>query len=629
MNLENLSRLGQKVFERYKRRNFEPETLDLSKKLLLRLYDQHQHGTLELGAAEYRALASGVEVVDSFNAMDAALGAAEYGNNKVYSWIRRLSERTCKRLAEQDLHPRTREEAEMLIYRIRLAAGGFANELYRDSHYVESLSEFRRLIKKGEQLLSYLRGHDLLRELVMEAEDMLCYLEFSAGKAARQNRDGDTADLFLRQSSDYLLSSALALTDNSGGQTPDPDHVERAHFMLSRIGVVEVARAWNFVFQGKMDAAAESANRASRTVASSDKQNKMLAQSIIGIVERTRAGRDPKLLDAAIKKLKGSYDFFLEPAIPRYAVRCLCELEIAFVIGGRLDDALDILKGFAAYITPGHNDFDRFKKITGQPRWSGQLRLVKSRIARKAAMQCQPDEILEFISELDRILEGRRGTRSGDPSSQALQLAIEEACIAENSSDRTVQMDAMVCHGEALMAMKDYSGAQEVFLRLLRETGIQADVDLGKPQNRQQFEMQLRNSKDEPHFTALPLIYLARVAMTRSQLELCAFFLEQSKSLLHAEHKWLSYFWEKGYSDFQELSRRRLVVDLENHAGLKDLEIRFRAALEERFHILDTPINQLSKEFDVSDSMIKRLRVKIRNERKPKQLGCKGPKSQG
>jgi tetratricopeptide (TPR) repeat protein len=505
--------------------------------------------------------------------------------------------------------------------------------------YFESLTQFDHLIELGEQLLSNIQSTEQPREEqeryrfekhVLEAKDMLCYLNFSAGKAARQNGNSFRADIYLQKASDYLLQSALTLTEITKSRMPAADRIKLAHSKLTRIGVVEVARAWNFVFQGAIEAAAASADRAMKLVAKADKQNKMLAQSILGIVERTKAGKEAALLNAAIAKLQGSYEFFLdEMPTPRYAVRCLCELEVAYVIADKLDEALKTLKGFAEYLKPGHPSVFRFEKITRQPRWSGQLRLVKSRLARKAAEKLSAEDLSRFITALDEILARSRPRRTGSPEAQALQLALGEAEDAESCSDRGVHMDAMVCSGEALMAMGKEDLAKKVFLRLLHENGVGSDASSGRAADREQFQAELRKVKEEPHVVVLPMIYLAQVAMTHWELDLVGFYLEQSKTLLRPEHAWLENLWQKTQTRFRNLVEDKLVVDLKNHRGLRDLETRFRASLEKKFQLLSRPINDLKEEFHTDDYTIKRLRKKIRQEkgikriRRPKRNGGK------
>lgn len=637
--------LGRELFALYNRRHFSLEALLKAKQLLLRFYEHSFVRKREPLPHEYRFLSTSAELVDYSNAMDADLGVPKYPPGEVYRWIRSTAEKVLKELDSLDqqggLYPDTSEKAERWIYQLRLSAAGFANELYRDSMYFESLVQFDRLIEMGEHLLCNIQsaqrsqeglGRRRFEEHVLEAKDMLCYLNFSAGKAARQNGDSLRADIYFEKSSDYLLQSALALTGITDARLPDPDRMELAHYKLTRIGVVEVARAWNFVVQGTMEAAASSARRAMDLVAGTDKQNKMLAQSILGIVERTKAGKDRKALNAAIAKLKESYAFFLEEMpTPRYAVRCLCELEIAYVIAGELNEALNNLKQFAEYLKPGHPRVFRFEKITRQPRWSGQLRLVKSRIARKAAEKLGTEDLSVFITALDEILAHSRPRRTGTPEAQALQLALEEAEDVESCSDRGVRMDAMVCRGEALMAMGKEDSAKKIFLRLLHENGVGSDAGLGRAADREQFQAELRKVKEEPHVVALPIIYLAQVAMTHWELDLADFYLEQSKTLLRPEHAWLETMWQKTQTRFRNVVEDKLVVDLKNHRGLRDLETRFRASLEKKFQLLSRPINDLKEEFHTDDYTIKRLRKKIRQDkgikriRRPKRKRGKKP----
>lgn len=639
MHAKDLELLGRRLEAKYKKRNFD-KSLDKAKEILLLCYESYPNSGegARFSTSIYRALDTAVEIADYFNRMDADLGTEKHRPGQVYQWIRETAKKEFGILAELNLEESDPslnsadlgDFIQMRIYQIRLAAAGHVNELYRESLYNDSYQRFEVLIKIGHALLAQVMEQISskgrlnpvsARYLKTETEDMLSYLHFSAGKAARQKHDGAKAESHFKSASEYLLLSAQELARPQKKRKNGHHFLESAYYKLSRIGVVEVARAWNFLSLGFPKEAGASAELALNTLAANDKQNKMLANSILGIVKRIEAGIELEELELGIHKLEQSYDYFLKDTpTPRYAVRCLCELEIAYLIANQTKKALDALSDFAEYLKPSNKHASSFAKITQQSRWSEQLRLVKSRIARKAAIS--KDKNIElYLDTLNGILKGGRQSWPGkDPWKQALHLALEQAEIAEKCSDRTVQMDALICQGEALMALGNDTAAKKIFHRLLSKNEIDIVPSPGFPDDFRKFEDQLRKAKSEPHFIALPILYLAKIAVAHRQLGLAEFYLRQSKTLLRSEHVWLEELRCAIEEENKTVSDQGLFIDLRGASGLDEFEICFRTALAKKFNLLEEPVNKLMKQFHTDYYTIKRLRAKIRKEQEGTSL---------
>jgi hypothetical protein len=612
--------------------------------------EESDANNLDKGTLKYLWL--GAELADYFNILNMSLGtkankgAGALREGELYRWITSLSQdllvQVLARIAEtQGL---VDKDLDLLNDRIRFCASVAINEMYRRSEYRYCLENLPPLINFLEKHLAPLaaRCDDLkragkasaaearkksqmrtrLERYKLEYEDTLSYLYFLRAKCARQSQSFREAIDDALRSTEYLLSGALALTAPCGDGSLREDAAVAglvAHYRLCRVGVTDLARSWTYLAWGRIDAAALVERRARLLINEKDGLNYHLAKSIGGIIKRIKAGKaDKEHLDEAVELLRSSYEYFSSFPFPRYAVRCLFELGLAYVLRGELGEAAKLL--LSVSIRTGAGKEGALRRLLDAPRWQVQTHLLLSHIARK-------DKEGNAVA----LLHGggwfvRRALKRRE---DLLQLAIEEAeralAVAEKHRLRIGELEAQIYLGEAHLSLADeinqaprrrkeddgssapyvqYEMARVAFKRAARMCAPPGSI--AAPPG-ELFARQQAGGEGNIAQQALCKLYLAKIEITLKSdkaEEKARAHLEDYEALLPIEHGWIKELEAKVRKQLDDLQNRFLVIPFDDDHTYEQVEANYYVALADKLRTGERRISEVARRMKVSRDTI-------------------------
>jgi hypothetical protein len=643
---------------RYKDRHFDGYTKNMAAQFLIRCYakwkDESDASRMDEKALRYLTL--GAEIADYFNILNESLGtqagegaaAGASREGALYGWITSLSQDLLGQVLALAAGPQelAGKELNLLNERIRFCAAVAINEKYRQSEYRYCLENLPPLIGILERTLAPLtaRCEELqrasrsstadarsaaqmlprLEHYKLAYEDTLSYLYFLSAKCARQSHSYRKAIDDASRSTEYLLSGALSLTSSPADAKSPPDaDVKLAHFRLCRVGVTDLARSWTYLAwgRGRIDAAELVGRRAWLLINEKDGLNYHLAKSINGIIKRIKAGKaDKEQLDEAVELLSSSYEYFCSFPFPRYAVRCLFELCLAYLLKGELVKAAKLLLGVSA-----RPDKDALRLLLDKPRWRVQTHLLLSQIARR-------DKGRKAVALLSGA--GWFVRRASNKRRDLLQLAIDEAerawDLAKRRELRTAALEALIYLGEAHLSLAEelnqstrgrkdgdpkdddslapYIHYEKARAAFTRAAGLSAPSD---PAHARREELSPAGGETNVEQLALCKLYLAEIEIavkSNESVGRARAYLEEYDALLPIEHGWIKELEMKVRRNLADLQNRFIIIPYDDHHSYRQIEANYYVALADRLNIDGRKISDVAKRLGVSRDTVYNIR---------------------
>ena len=532
----------------------------------------------ELKAEDFRALSIICEVLDYFNVLDSELGTEtrRYKSGRIYDWLLGLSHNTAKNLSgirhrrPHTVNPKQldAQEAVRILEQSRFVCAVGLNEEYRwhkkplspATRQGDADTQLREMIRYVEKELEPDQFKRQPMGYLERFHDNLALMYFILAKRQRQSVCYADSEVAMYQASNHLVR--LAMCHSIAGKKASGDYGATAcrniHRAMLRLGVVDLARAWLYLYWGRISKTEAAVARALHLIGPNDELNYLLGRSIQGTIKRIRAGSSTEELSKAKQQLQGVYESLTKGGVPvpRYAVRTLYELVLALIIAGELDLALKHLETIGSSSSPNPiGGVDPLKMLRNLS-WAIQIRTLLSLIARKNARRellrnspssMQDDgseggknirkEVSDISSRLIVIInslilpEGfhRERFQAGHDQNKSLDIAEHCASIAVKLAGsflhlRIHKIDALIALGEVYMDKEDYEEAAKQFDACLR---ILESVRAENP--------------DPPgnEYVSICRLYLLQIAVKQARRKRAKKLLAEYGKLPKVEHRWI------------------------------------------------------------------------------------------
>lgn len=658
---QKLTRAFTELDARYMKRCFDPQTRKLAAKFLIDCYQEWKHvgSASELDERALKYFWLGAELTDYFNILndylEEAEGAASNGDGQVeelkagtvYKWLISTSQKLLGDLLSQIERPEAiKEESRNLVnHRIRFCSAVTINERYRQSDYDYYLKYLPRFItymeaqlerhteqrdKEIENCNRYAKAEIIrkVKERIINIEnemtayeDTLSYLYFLCAKSTRQKLlFRESIDDALR-ATDYLLSSAVTLTENEDFDRTVGD-VRLAHFRLRRVGVTDSLRAWTYLAWGRISSADAVSRRAQLLINKEDGLNFYLALSIRGIVKRIKAGRkDKKQLAEAIVLMKKSYKFFNDFPFPRYAIRSLFELALAHVLNDEISKATKLFLNLSARLRA--HDRGPFRNLLTIARWKIQQHLILSHIARED----KTGENVELLAKAGWLRQPTSHKRR-----DLLEIAVEEAnnglALARERKVCRGELEALIYVGEGELALADELGkhtrasadgqssaTREAYERA--RFAFTEAAELSFPRGAFEhlrevvFPRQLGAADCNIDQLALCKLYLAKISIACGDGEQADLNLTYYRSLLPLEHGRVAELAAEVSKEFEDMNRV-IIVRYKEGDDYKQIKENYNVALANKMKGEGRSVTEIAQMLHVSRGTIHNLITKAK-----------------
>jgi tetratricopeptide (TPR) repeat protein len=557
----------------YHQRNLKKPTLDIALDLILKFYEDYKdHPFTTLPAEELRALSITCESLDYFNRLNAFKWYVEGDyedadkEHEIYVWLSESTDELKSSIPLDAGENLSEQDPLLLLCQVRLVAAVVLNEEYRLNRYSYGpSSDLGRLISFTENCLQPRLESD--PQSLESYRDVMVNLHFLHGKAARQAGEFVEAERSFNKSSSYLLNLALSYCDVQEIEHQDLAECKtkliQIRSKVKRIGVVDLARSWLYLAWGKIDKASLHIERAVQLLDEDDVVSRMLAQSIQGTVLRIKAGHDTRKLGEATRLLEKSYRAFFSGVIkvPRHTIRTLYELEIALILGEKIEKALGNIEEVVQKVNSTLTLEDLreeiyrrdFKKLVKDSSWQSKIHILCSRIARKDQGNVLKERLYNLLNRPSGIGESQSEeqiplkSRSSDSRNLAIKFAQRAEKIAKDNNLRICEMDSLIALGEAYFHCKQYDKACATFKKCLDIIKAPHGQSAGK-------------GIDGSDLCAVSYIYLARIAIKNRDQELAEEELQKYKQLPSVEHAWIRELAEVAQAEIHTLSERKIVI---------------------------------------------------------------------
>ena len=208
---------------------------------------------------------------------------------------------------------------------------------------------------------------------------------------------------------------------------------------------------------------------------------------------------------------------------------------------------------------------DDYSKMVNDFRWRSQMYVLCSRIARRDKhneLEGRLRALLIKLAEIEKqqpqesLAKRVQAYRSLD---FAIEFAMTARVIAREHNIRLCEIDSLIALGKAQFESENYSPASKTFYDCLKLVSAQHGQSTDK-------------GIDGSVFSAIGHLYLARIAVRKTDQVMAEREFEMYEMLPAAEHSWILKLAEEIRSEVEELSERMIVIRFDEKTTWEELK---------------------------------------------------------